>query len=117
VETQVLVVANFAQSLGRAGRGDVVYCDPTYRKRTRQHFDRYGATLFGWGDQQRLALAATAAVRRGALVIVSNASCFGVSQLYSEALILEVHRRKGLGPGDAVTTRAEYLFVLDPLER
>ena len=112
-----LAVGDFANFLGRANNGDVVYCDPTYRKRTRQHFDRYGPTLFGWEDQERLATAASAAARRGALVIVSNASCFGVGKLYPSALVLQVSRRKGLGPADGAATRAEYVFILDPLRR
>ena len=57
------------------------------------------------------------AARRGALVIVSNASCFGVGKLYPSALVLQVSRRKGLGPADGAATRAEYVFILDPLRR
>ncbi|HEV8714051.1 MAG TPA: DNA adenine methylase [Candidatus Binatia bacterium] len=38
---------DFEQTMARAGDGDVVYCDPTYRQVTRQHFDRYGKIIFG----------------------------------------------------------------------
>jgi DNA adenine methylase len=109
-----LQVADFETSLAVAKSGDIVYCDPTYRKRTRQHFDRYGANIFGWVDQERLAQAARAAMTRGVLVIISNASCFGVAQLYPDALILETFRRKGIGAGGPPAALSEYVFVLDP---
>ena len=79
------------------GRGDVIYCDPTYRRQTRHHFDRYGASVFDWDDQKRLALLAKKAFAKGALVIISNASCFGIADLYPDALIIRALRKKGFG--------------------
>src|SRR5438094_7651972 len=74
-----LKVCEFHSILSYAGTGDVVYCDPTYRRQTRDHFDRYGADVFDWNDQKHLASLAQRAFERGALVIISNASCFGIA--------------------------------------
>jgi DNA adenine methylase len=105
-----LICSDFEPIIDRARKGDVVYCDPTYRAVTREHFDRYGQLVFAWKDQQRLASAAQEAFARGAIVIVSNASCDGVRDLYPSASVFVLRRRKGLGSGKAT----ELLFVLDP---
>lgn len=111
-----LSVCDFAETLKRAGRGDVVYCDPTYREVSREHFDRYGRVIFRWEDQERLAQLASKACKRGALVILSNATCNGVRELYPQAGVVEVRRRKGLGPAMNHRGQVEYVFVLDPLQ-
>src|SRR5262249_54865292 len=111
-----LRVADFEPSMDRARAGDVVYCDPTYRQTTRRHFDRYGKTIFDWEDQQRLAGAVWRAFERGAIVMLSNASCLGIRELYSGAGLIRVHRPKGLAPARNTAQHAEYLFVLDPMD-
>jgi len=110
-----LCVCDFEETLKRAGQGDVVYCDPTYREVTRKQFDRYGKIIFRWGDQERLASLASEAYRRGTVVILSNATCNEVRELYPQACVVEVKRRKGLGPTANHHGQVEYLFVLDPL--
>jgi DNA adenine methylase len=110
-----LAVCDFAETLERAQAGDVVYCDPTYSAVTRSHFDRYGSLLFSWSDQERLATAARAAAGRGALVLISNAYCPEVRELYRGAIRLTFRRHKSIGnaPADPDQHR-EYLMVLDP---
>jgi DNA adenine methylase len=111
-----ITCADFEEAIGSASEGDVVYCDPTYRKTTREHFDRYGATLFSWQDQKRLADAASDAANRGALVLISNVACPNIDDLYRTGAILRCIRRKGLGLHDKVHMRSETLVVLDPLQ-
>ncbi|WP_444936266.1 DNA adenine methylase [Microbulbifer sp. JMSA004] len=118
-KSQVLIASgDFEVSVKSAGQGDVVYCDPTYRNSSRSQFDRYGASVFDWDDQVRLARAAREAAGRGAVVIVSNAFCSDVAELYPDALKLELKKSKSLGnaPKD-LTKNKEFLFVLDPLGR
>ena len=111
-----LIVSDFGRILTRAGSGDVVYCDPTYRAVTHRQFDRYGRVIFGWEDQERLARLATEACERGATVVLSNTLCNGVRELYRKASVVEVSRRKGLGPEGNGARQVEYVFVLDPIE-
>jgi DNA adenine methylase len=110
-----LDVCDFERSLDLAGPGDVVYCDPAYRAATRVQFDRYGALIFDWKDQVRLAEAARRARDRGALVLVSNTYCSEVRELYSDVLRLRFERAKSIGnaPKDP-NQRKEYLIVQDP---
>src|SRR5882724_3699607 len=112
-----LLSCPFEEVLQNVRRGDVIYCDPTYRRQTRHHFDRYGANVFDWNDQKRLASLAGEAFRKGALVIVSNASCFGVADLYPDALIIRTSRKKEFGNTNNKAALAEYVFVLDPEHR
>lgn len=110
-----LRTCDFEKVLRLATAGDVVYCDPTYREVTRRQFDRYGRTVFQWRDQERLAGLAREAFERGATVILSNATCNGIRALYQDAAVIEVQRRKGLGPAKSAGTQREFLFVMDPL--
>ncbi len=112
-----LLSCPFEEILQNVGRGDVIYCDPTYRRQTRHHFDRYGANVFDWNDQKRLASLAGKAFGKGALVIVSNASCFSIADLYPNALIIRTSRKKGFGNTNNRAALAEYVFVLDPEQR
>ena len=109
-----LRVSDFDKVLSLACRGDVVYCDPTYREVTRKQFDRYGKVIFNWTDQERLARSATEAYRRGAVVVLSNTTSNGIRTLYREAAVVKVTRRKGLGTWGNVNKQVEYLFILDP---
>ncbi|ABG04791.1 DNA adenine methylase [Rubrobacter xylanophilus DSM 9941] len=110
-----LEVSDFELSLDAAGEGDVVYCDPAYRAATRAHFDRYGAVVFGWEDQVRLAAAARRAGARGALVIISNTYCPEVRELYGDVTRILLEKTKAIGNAAKDPNRCkEYLIVLDP---
>lgn len=109
-----LITGDFEATMRVAGEGDVVYCDPTYRDVTRRQFDRYGSTVFDWKDQERLAEAASSAMHRGALVLLSNLRSSVLRSLYPTAAVVRVVRRQGLGPARSRDTRGECLFVMDP---
>ena len=111
-----LLNCDFSTAINKAENGDVIYCDPTYRKINRKHFDRYGKIVFSWEDQERLAKAAIDAFERGALVIISNASSNGIKDLYPQGRFAKLIRPKGLGPKSNNKIQVEYLFILDPLE-
>jgi len=64
---------DFASVLHRCGDGDFVYVDPPYVPLTKTaKFTTYTAGGFGDAEQQRLLQSITAAVERGAKVILSN---------------------------------------------
>jgi DNA adenine methylase len=114
----VLRCWDFEKSLGQAREGDVVYCDPTYRGMNRGAFDRYGATIFGWEDQERLTRAAQAAMQRGALVLVSNSVTDELRDLYTSALQLKLRRSKTIGnKALSESSHNELLAIFDPHRR
>jgi len=114
----VLRCCDFEKSLGQARDGDVVYCDPTYRGMNRGTFDRYGATIFGWKDQERLKYAARAAMQRGALVLISNSATDELRELYASVLQLTLRRSKTIGnKALSESSHNELLAIYDPLYR
>ena len=113
-----LSCCDFEQAIADARAGDIVYCDPTYSNVSRSAFDRYGATLFNWQDQERLAFCAEQAMLRGATVLVSNGSFDDLFDLYPAAYRIALKRKKTIGnnPADANRHR-EHLLILDPESR
>ena len=113
-----LVVSDFEQMMKMAGKGDVIYCDPTYSCVDRSNFDRYGAAIFDWSGQERLADASMQALERGALVIVSNGYSEEIGNLYPVDCGMRLSRKKTIG-NYALSDRKhmEYLFVMDPMSR
>jgi DNA adenine methylase len=114
----VLRCIDFEQCLEQAREGDVVYCDPTYRGTKRDTFDRYGAIIFGWDDQERLKHAAQAAMKRGAVVLISNSATDELTELYGSNLELELRRSKTIG-NKALNKNSyrELVAVFDPWKR
>ncbi len=97
--------------------GDVIYCDPPYAAKARGAFDRYGAEVFSWDDQEELAAAAVRARLRGVTVIVSNGARPEIAELYSSAIPISFWKRKRVGNRAADdSTHDEPLYVLDPDE-
>jgi DNA adenine methylase len=114
----VLKKADFETPLIGAREGDVVYCDPTYQGTKRLSFDRYGERVFGWADQKRLVASAKGAVRKGATVIISNVATSELSDLYGDAIQIELVKRKAIGNRALnESSPRELLAVFDPLHR
>ncbi len=111
-------VCDFAQLLGQAMAGDVVFCDPTYRSVGRGRFDRYGPIVFSWEDQQRLATLAIQAQDRGAVVLIMNADDPDVLSLYDRSRVFRLEKTKAIGnkSKDHAKDR-EIMTILDPLDR
>lgn len=110
-------VCDFELSIAKASAGDVVYCDPTYHAVTREQFDRYGSTVFNWADQIRLAKACRMAMRRGAVVLVSNTFCQEIKNLYPRTFRIRLEKQKCIGKlSTRHNSKNEYLIVLDPFE-
>lgn len=83
LDSATLLHADFECLIARARRNDVVYCDPIYTvAHDNNGFVRYNEKCFSWEDQMRLSHSCNAAVRRGCLVIVSNAHHESVRRLY-----------------------------------
>lgn len=75
---------DFAETIGEATDGDLVFVDPPYTvKHDNNGFVKYNENIFSWKDQERLKLSIVDAVARGASVIVTNANHESVKDLYS----------------------------------
>lgn len=78
---------DFEPLVDLAKPGDFVFLDPPYTVRhNRDGFIKYNERLFSWADQERLARAAARACKRGAKVVITNASHATIRQLYPEDL-------------------------------
>lgn len=78
-----LTWVDFEEVMQDAGPGDVVYCDPPYVPlSSTASFTDYASCGFTLEDQRRLAIAAEAASRRGAVVAVSNHDTAWTRELY-----------------------------------
>jgi DNA adenine methylase len=81
-----LRVDDFESLIKEARLGDLVFADPPYTVRHNLNgFIKYNEKLFSWGDQERLAASLSAAQRRGAQIVCTNANHDSVRQLYSRS--------------------------------
>lgn len=85
LSTVSLQVADFEDTINRAGKGDFVFVDPPYTVRhNKNNFTKYNARLFSWSDQLRLSSAIKKAASRGAEILLSNADHRSIRGLYRE---------------------------------
>lgn len=83
LQNSELMSGDFEGALDKAGRGDFVFVDPPYTvKHNYNGFIKYNEKLFSWDDQVRLRDGVSAAVERGAKVLVTNACHKCVEELY-----------------------------------
>ena len=103
---------DFEASIEEAGKGDFVYCDPTYTvAHDNNGFVRYNEKNFSWRDQERLASAITRAHRRGASVLLSNAHHFDIKDLFEAPKRWVLRRTSSVCRDIAYRADvAEYLF-------
>lgn len=78
-----LIPGDFEIALSRATSGDFVFVDPPYTvKHNHNGFVKYNEHIFSWEDQIRLRDAVSAAVARGAKVLVTNAYHDSIREIY-----------------------------------
>ncbi|RWT39890.1 DNA methylase [Klebsiella michiganensis] len=81
----VFMTSGYRRTIGLAGKGDVVYCDPPYEPMPgTAGFTAYAVGGFTWDDQVFLAKHCVEAHERGARVVISNSSAPRVVDLYRE---------------------------------
>lgn len=96
-----LRVADFAETVGEAGDGDVVYADPPYlpEEGAAGCHDSYAGKRFLAEDHARLSAALQNAARRGAACFLSNHDSRAVRETYpGEVRVLEAPRRIAADP-------------------
>jgi len=88
------VHAGFADTMNRARKGDVVYCDPPYVPlSTSANFTDYCSGGFNWDSQAELAKWAGLLSRRGIRVVISNHDTATIRELYESAGAETTHFR------------------------
>lgn len=93
---------DFEENLVQASRGDLVYLDPPYvTSHNDNGFIEYNEVLFSWKDQERLAVLAEQARKRGARVIVSNAADRRIIRLYPNFRVRFIIRSSTLASNTA----------------
>lgn len=76
----------FAETMSEAKEGDVIYCDPPYLPLSASsNFTAYSKGGFSYKDQGDLVLAAKAAQKVGATVMISNNDTSYARTLYADA--------------------------------
>lgn len=76
---------DFSISAAKAKKGDLIYFDPPYTvAHGNNGFLKYNDKIFSWNDQLRLANLANDLIKRGCMVIVSNAYHPSILNLYKK---------------------------------
>ena len=73
---------DFATTINKAGKGDLVFADPPYVSANNSSFIKYSDKLFCWEDQLRLHTALVQAKERGAKIVLTNVYCKEVIEMY-----------------------------------
>jgi DNA adenine methylase len=80
------VNADFQECMKKAGKGDIVYCDPPYTPLSNTAcFTDYHTGGFNWDDQIQLVNITARLVKRGVQVVISNHDTKSIRDVYAEA--------------------------------
>jgi len=106
-----IMCADFATSMGLAGAGDAVYCDPPYVPITTTSFTAYTRDGFQARDHEALRGAADGALARGASVLLSNSDMPVVRSTWSGWTIEQVQASHAIARAKgACAARTELLI-------
>ena len=111
----IFEVADFRETMSKASRGDVVYCDPPYVPLTATaNFTDYAMGGFSMNDQQDLADMARKLQSRGIPVIISNHNTEWIQQAYIPARMFKFDVQRFISANSANRCKAsEVLAVFD----
>lgn len=78
-----LLASDFSAVIDRANEGDLIFADPPYTMSKKSGFIKYNQRIFSWDDQTRLLRALNRAKERRAKIILTNANCQEIRDLYT----------------------------------
>ncbi|MCY4379407.1 MAG: Dam family site-specific DNA-(adenine-N6)-methyltransferase [Candidatus Dadabacteria bacterium] len=108
--------SDFEDVIDEAKENDFIFVDPPYTvKHNFNGFIQYNEKIFSWQDQERLHGALERAANRGCFIIVTNADCESVRDLYKNANYRQVSRKSviaGVGHKRGIVTEAIFTFNL-----
>lgn len=101
LKNAILVNSDFEYVVNQANAGDLLFIDPPYTVRHYQNgFIKYNEKLFSWNDQERLSECLKRAKKRGASIVLTNASHRSIRKLYEDSFILETVKRSSIIAAD-----------------
>lgn len=111
-----ILSCDFETTIDRAEAGDFVFADPPYTTAHNMNgFIKYNQNIFSWRDQIRLKEAISAAVSRGAKVMLTNADHINIRDLYDGMGSYHSMKRATVIAGQSQfrrnTTEALYVFA------
>jgi len=119
LESVTLDTCDFAQTIMKAGKGDLIFADPPYATTNKQNgFLKYNKNLFSWDDQKRLHTSICEAKANGVHIVMTNANCDSLRRLYEESgfLVTVLERYSAIaGKAEKRCIRQELLITTNPL--
>lgn len=113
LRTTNIMQGDFEALIAVAGAGDAVYADPPYLPLDdKDSFTAYSGTPFTGDDHRRLAKAALAAARRGAVVVVSNHNVWLAREIYREGKQHRVKVQRSIGASASSRGKVDELIVV-----
>lgn len=110
--------SDFAPVIQSAISNDLVFVDPPYTSASKNtSFIKYNDKLFTWDDQVRLHQESLKAKERGAKIILTNANCKEIIEMYSDSgfYVSELSRTSSIaGKADKRSVVTELLITSFP---
>jgi DNA adenine methylase len=97
-----IICQDFERTLSVAKEGDFLFIDPPYTvNHNLNGFLKYNEKIFSWDDQERLRIAIDSAVKRGAMITMTNADHESIRQLYEGMCNIETVERSSVIAGSS----------------
>ena len=91
--TAEIRLADFEETIGGCGEGDLIFADPPYTVNHNSNgFIEYNEKIFSWNDQVRLHRCLIEAAAKGAEFVLTNADHSTVRELYQDCTLEAVER-------------------------
>ncbi|MCM1063757.1 MAG: Dam family site-specific DNA-(adenine-N6)-methyltransferase [Eubacterium sp.] len=85
LQKKQIMSGDFTKAISLAETGDVIFADPPYAMMNDSQFLKYNGQLFNWNDQERLLQELKSANERGVNILMTNAYCKEIIEMYSDA--------------------------------
>jgi DNA adenine methylase len=109
----LVLAGGFEVAISLAEAGDVVYCDPPYLpSSTGGSFTQYTTAGFSMDDHERLVACCDEAVRRGAVVLISNHDTEQTRELYRGWELVPLAVRRSISANSGSRLLAQELVAI-----
>lgn len=105
---------DFTQTIGLAGAGSVVYCDPPYLTKHKDSFVGYTPSGFCYSDTELLAKCLYDAVLRGATAVISNCDNSITRSIFHRFKIYSIDAPRSVAANGNRQSAKEIIGVLTP---
>ncbi|OCG77829.1 DNA adenine methylase [Gilliamella sp. Occ4-3] len=109
-----LLCCDFTQTIGLAGAGSVIYCDPPYLTKHKDSFVGYTPSGFCYSDTELLAKCLCDAVSRGATAIISNCDNSATRDIFHRFKLHSIDAPRSVAANGNRKPAKEIIGVLTP---